>query len=1810
MLNLQSMLYVLCTFLLFNLKIFLCWEPPCYGCQPPLFDSNLVSTELVLGTYEICQYTLAHIYFYLPYGTWMGWDTVTDWVHYSLYWERTIGPIEGFSIQNSKGEYLTILSAEDTGWELFIFIQNDLGYPEEEWDMFTLTYPNWKNPEIPQTVEFEGELLYDYRSMYMVNPDNWITFIGLTIPNENLTITVDNDRCGEFTDYHFKVKMNLTAHFNASIQVTFPYLDQEGLESYYPLDSNEKVLPNCTIDDAVGFNASTPCLFINYTVLNLTTPYNSKQFLTKEIEFTLKNISNPVYPRPQQGFKIDFVHFLGHAYHFTKWQSLTCNTVLGLTALSVQFDTPMINTKTMIMFTFKTPHFKPKTAMIDLIFPDELEVVPSMITSIIGITNSESQLNYSIEGQTVHITNLFAKRTYSKKEIHAFKLGYLKAPPSTKPITSLKFKIYDNSTDDKYLMYELTKETNFKASPGIFQEVYFEQVNKEINQLTELKVSFTPNDPLPQDSYLKIVLPDELTASNRNSEICSERTDTTGVNRNTIKCTVEDNKTILITNLFQSPIEEGTKIEFYIKNIQNYNKVMQSGNIKLYSYTNDGYEIDVNLSGHYVNFVEGNLLNAVIGGTFENNQNTSILFDITVKNPIPDNGNLAIQFPDEIQLESPLSCTAMSHSFTISTCTITSDNTVLFTSLSAINSNDQITVTISPITTPRSFKPTSSFLIYSLTNDNYKLDKNYGELILANTINKEISTLEITPVSYVTMENTRYKFEFISTNILYHGDIITITFPSSCSFDSDKYEITVNGEGNLSYSQVINSITSTDEGLMLEVKLQFKDETYKTQIGENIVLRVNNIINPSTTKPTETFAFDIKTSEGYAIEEYKQNIVVTMTNGHSFASSLIEAELPSINTVSDYLFDISTYRNANADDTIEITVPDGISFENDECLLEAVQTENLYTLNDNTQCTLDSSKKTVTITNPFSAIDNLPSIISYRFKVKNLRNTISTGSSFDSFKVYLYNNEHYIKEQETTNLTLQFNCQSPCAKCTDVSDYCTKCLISSGKPYILNGICYDKCPSGYGLYENTKECVKCDESCEECDGEFPDKCTKCKPNFPYFNPSTSKCINQCPDGFYADSNSLCQQCDSKCATCKTSSDMCTSCNKDSSLSYLYNNNCLTECPNGTINTDKICFDCDPSCKTCEGTVNSCTSCNSPLLLYKSKCIQRDECSSDMNRYKDTINNKCLDCVEGCKICGTSSTQCYECQEGYVLKNDKCYQKMTSCEEGYFLTSDNLCEPCDSTKCKSCVSTATTCTSCVGSLLLQSNTCVSTCSAGYFPNENRCFNCDPTCESCSSYSQCDTCKSNLVLLDGRCIQQNECDNKEGYFTSSSNDMLLCKKCQTENCSKCSSENKCTLCSLNFYVFNGNCIGDCPTGYKADEASRTCLKSNVIIEESKLNLKPKYLYNNPSDYYTILVLCAVGAIAISIQKKYNKEMLYLASMIPYLSLMFKIVLILLFVYTFYTGMTELFITFAVLLIAHSFFNYVYITIYSLYTSKDEEFAYWRSSNKVSFILYLVFMFLFDYKTVRMYYSRVTHDNFFNAKFKNFKSVHSPYKFSAFLDMILIHITSISICAYIIITYKSYTFPFFLSIYLIVISVFLCVCIIFDMILVPDLNVDFYNQKKPKPDVLPNNVNDKPLGISGIIEREGEGYNKFESPQKERSEEEKNERKDTVRSGSPLVNSNATNREPNVAATPEKKNVVQPFVSFGGNNIDSKQNNEIKKVNLDGSKIEEENSKNMEVNDFNPNENKEKENVKDNSGCFDNEEINDSIKVEVQQ
>lgn len=62
---------------------------------------------------------------------------------------------------------------------------------------------------------------------------------------------------------------------------------------------------------------------------------------------------------------------------------------------------------------------------------------------------------------------------------------------------------------------------------------------------------------------------------------------------------------------------------------------------------------------------------------------------------------------------------------------------------------------------------------------------------------------------------------------------------------------------------------------------------------------------------------------------------------------------------------------------------------------------------------------------------------------------------------------------------------------------------------MLNGKCDTKCTSGYYPDDNTRTCLKCDDSCLECDGGEPNQCTKCdSPNIL----DSKTCVSQCPEG--------------------------------------------------------------------------------------------------------------------------------------------------------------------------------------------------------------------------------------------------------------------------------------------------------------------------------------------------------------------------------------------------------------------------------------------------------------------------------------------------------------------------------------------------------------------------------------------------------------------------------------------------------------------------------------------------------------------------
>ena len=728
----------------------------------------------------------------------------------------------------------------------------------------------------------------------------------------------------------------------------------------------------------------------------------------------------------------------------------------------------------------------------------------------------------------------------------------------------------------------------------------------------------------------------------------------------------------------------------------------------------------------------------------------------------------------------------------------------------------------------------------------------------------------------------------------------------------------------------------------------------------------------------------------------------------------------------------------------------------------------------------------------------------------------STNLKTSSFSLSTTNEKGDLKDNESNNLKINFQCFSPCDTCnSERPSFCLSCLLSSGTPYVLAGSCYEKCPETYVNDENTKECLKCGEGCLSCLSDNVNNCTSCLSNYPYFLIENSTCVKNCPSNYFKNSKNICEKCNENCLTCEETSKTCTSCSPNF---YLHNNKCLNQCPKSTSihsNISNICLNCDSNCKTCEENVSKCTSCNFPLLLFNNKCIEKSQCSNIKNLFQDNENLLCLECQKGCKICGNSINVCDECEEGYFLINGKCIEKVKICPEKYFLNSNSICEECDydKSKCLNCVMTKETCISCVSGYLLENNKCVEKCSEGYFlnsnenkinsnenkinsiENKNECLKCDETCFSCKNNSKnCISCAENYYFFDNKCLTSFECEKIEFHYVNKL--LKTCSKCPDENCKICAENNNnkimCLKCNENYYELNGNCVGNCPNDYNSDYNSKKCIKkNNYLIYKSKSNLKFKFKFQIPFDYFLIPIFLFFIFIAILFQKFYKESMFFFAVFIAILSILFKILLILIFIFTFFTGEKIIFYLISLCLLLNIFLSCVFILIFFFYTFKDIEFSYWSTSNNLIIIIYTFFMFIFDYKFLRLIYSRMTYQNFFSAKFRNFNKIHKPYFIIVIIDLIIIQSLFLISCIYILIKFnKNYVLMWFLISYGIFVCFLLIFCEICDLIFNRNLNSDFYNQKIQKPDIIPNNVNEVQLGLSQFVENNNNNNNSIDS------------------------------------------------------------------------------------------------------------------------
>lgn len=304
--------------------------------------------------------------------------------------------------------------------------------------------------------------------------------------------------------------------------------------------------------------------------------------------------------------------------------------------------------------------------------------------------------------------------------------------------------------------------------------------------------------------------------------------------------------------------------------------------------------------------------------------------------------------------------------------------------------------------------------------------------------------------------------------------------------------------------------------------------------------------------------------------------------------------------------------------------------------------------------------------------------------------------------------------------------------------------------------------------------LQCQNPCLSC-FVLVTNCTSCNTSTttPYlFN---NICLSACPQYYYNTSNGYCYSCAAlgiRCSNCINSTTCSTNC--DIGAVYL-NGNCLATTPDGYVNISGIAQPCTNNCSTCSIIQSNCTSCLMSLFLYINLCVSN--CPTGFI----AINLICVSCKSPCFTCITTITNCLSCDPSIVpavyLSGVQC---TSTCPSTTYKNSfNNTCTVCTN-PCLTCLDSVS-CLSCISTYSLYQSNCLQSCISGYVSINNICVICFDPCMTCiNTASNCTSCKSNLFLYDNQCVASQNCPT--GTYGNTSN--YQCTACVSP-CASCIS-----------------------------------------------------------------------------------------------------------------------------------------------------------------------------------------------------------------------------------------------------------------------------------------------------------------------------------------------------------------------------------------------------------------------------------------
>ncbi|XP_020629358.1 proprotein convertase subtilisin/kexin type 5-like [Orbicella faveolata] len=246
-----------------------------------------------------------------------------------------------------------------------------------------------------------------------------------------------------------------------------------------------------------------------------------------------------------------------------------------------------------------------------------------------------------------------------------------------------------------------------------------------------------------------------------------------------------------------------------------------------------------------------------------------------------------------------------------------------------------------------------------------------------------------------------------------------------------------------------------------------------------------------------------------------------------------------------------------------------------------------------------------------------------------------------------------------------------CAECLDHRT-CQRCQ----KGFLLlesywGALCVSSCPDGFTAIQTEENGLVCKNSngcgripqCSQCEEKFADICDRCEDGFLLLQQGTGaevQCVASCPVGFVKHGT--------RCRAEMCEDFFCSRCKEGWVLQYKGGTKCLSNCPYGFYrkqdwySDQSYCEMCRANCKSCQDSYN-CDVCEDNFFLLESvfsKCVH----SCPVGYLPD--NTQSLGKVCKTDKLGCLDERCSQCQEGwYRIRIRKVYHCRMECPSGYF-----------------------------------------------------------------------------------------------------------------------------------------------------------------------------------------------------------------------------------------------------------------------------------------------------------------------------------------------------------------------------------------------------------------------------------------------------------------------------------------------------------------------------------------------------------------